>query len=114
LTSTAKFRRSSKALGIQETFWDIIMRVGQSQVAPASQEGKRNAQGWLLRAAGPVGSLKSGGGPDGDQAQYALALFRLERAEELLRVIGCRRVADRLGGFVVRIKKLRQARWGAA
>jgi len=114
LTSPAKFRQSSKALGIQETFWDIIMRVGQSQVAPASREDKRNAQGWLLRAAGPVGAIKAGPHAAGSPAVYALALFRLERAEALLRVLGCRRVADQLGGFAARLRKLRELQWGAA
>ena len=114
MTTATKPHKTPKPVGIQETFWDIIMRVGQSQVAPASQEGKRNAQGWLLRAAGPVGTIKSGADAAGGKPQYALALFRLERAEALLRVIGCRGVADRLGCFMVRIKKLREARWGAA
>jgi hypothetical protein len=114
LTSSVKFRKPVKPLGVQEMFWDITMRVGKSQVSPASQEGKRNAQGWLFRAAGPVGTIRDGADPAGRQPQYALAVFRLERAEVLHRVIGCRRVADRLGGFVLRLKKLRAAGWGVA
>ena len=83
-------------------------------MAPASQDGKRSAQDWLLRAAGPVGAIKNGGSSAGEKPEYALALFRLERAAGLLRAIGSDRLADRLDAFMARLRKLREARWGAA
>ena len=83
-------------------------------MAPTLREDKRSAQDWLLRAAGPVGAIKNGGGDAGGEAQYALALFRLARAEALLRTIGSNRLADRLEGFMGRLRKLRAAQWGPA
>jgi len=112
MTASCKTRRFPKSPGVQGAFWEIIASVEQSRVVPASQDHKRSAQDWLLRAAGPVEAIKNGGDSSGEKAEYALALFRLWRAEGLLRVIGSDRLAGRLDSFMTRLKKLRAARWG--
>jgi len=114
LAAADRSRRPPRPDGVQEKFWEIIALVEQTRMAPALLADKRSAQNWLLRAAGPVGAIKNGGGDAGGEGHYALALFRLARAEALLRTIGSSRLADRLEGLMGRLRKLRAARWGPA